>query len=712
MTFIGFLRAELAPTPGRARAAARLTVAALLGSLLVLSFHIPHGLWVVFTIFILSQANAGASLERGLQRIAGTVVGAVAAMAAFPLIVGAPWCEIPLVAIGTGLALFLSRTTSAPYATFLAGLTFAILLRDLGPQERVGIEALWRFATIVLGIVVGTTAQMILWPDDPENVLLDDLAGELDRVRTIVETLAARTAPSETRRDSIPAGHLGRHLTLVANAEVRHPSLRHRHSDLIALVVQVDWLLSSAIWLERTVDGQLPGAVIAMLQATAAECRHIGQALAEHRAPVATPTTLPGRDEALAAASPAIFPALVELDRALGGVCAHLSFLMPDADGRPSGLDAVEPRPFLSPACSLSNRVALLYALKGSLAVSLCWVLVTALDWPGIWTCVLTCIIVAESTVGASLRKALLRVCGATFGALMAGATVLIVMPLTNDISMFLAVLAVCFGIAAWVAVGGPRISYMGIQIAYATAMCLLIEFGPRTNLISGRDRIIGILIGIGVMAMVNFVISPTFAVSQMRRHAAATLRHIAGLCRVGIEGPTGVLARPKGLRQAVYEELITVGRLDEEAESEPQAHDPGVLSERRILLAIAADLREALPGFFTLAHHWLDNDLREAISETGMTRLNRFALAIAETLDAMADEVENVGHTHRPDLASELAAAETALDEILSPDEVLPDGRPASTHVATRLALCRALLPTIQTLAADVESLTTRSSR
>ena len=243
--------------------------------------------------------------------------------------------------------------------------------------------------------------------------------------------------------------------------------------------------------------------------------------------------------------------------------------------------------------------------------------------------------------------------------------------------------------------------------MAYAAAMCLLLQFGPSADLLSGRDRVIGILIGIGVMAIVNLAVSPSYAVTLMRRHTAATLRIMADLCRVGLHGPNGPLVRSHGLRQAVYQELVTVGRLDEEAETEPRRHDTNVLGERHALLAIVADLREFLPGFFTVAHHWLDVDLRDTVSEAGMARLTGFALALAATLGAMADQVDNTRHAQRPDLEAELALAETALQEIPTPDAAFFDGRTAAIQVETRLALWRTLLPAIERLAVHVESLT-----
>lgn len=72
------LAAEMAPRPGRMRAALRLVAACLVSVVLVMLFEIPHGSWMIMTIFTVGMADAGASLQKGVQRIIGTVAGGLA----------------------------------------------------------------------------------------------------------------------------------------------------------------------------------------------------------------------------------------------------------------------------------------------------------------------------------------------------------------------------------------------------------------------------------------------------------------------------------------------------------------------------------------------------------------------------------------------------------------------------------------------------------
>src|SRR5881396_429792 len=57
--------------------------------------------------------------------------------------------------------------------------------------------------------------------------------------------------------------------------------------------------------------------------------------------------------------------------------------------------------------------------------------------------------------------------------------------------------------LAGWVAAGSERISYAGLQIALAFFMCIFQGFAPDTHFETIRNRIVGIVLGILVSAVV-----------------------------------------------------------------------------------------------------------------------------------------------------------------------------------------------------------------
>ena len=70
---------------------------------------------------------------------------------------------------------------------------------------------------------------------------------------------------------------------------------------------------------------------------------------------------------------------------------------------------------------AFQNPEYLRFAFAGCLAASVCYVLYNALDWPGIFPSVLTCIVTALSTIGSSLQAQFLRLAGFVVGGLILG---------------------------------------------------------------------------------------------------------------------------------------------------------------------------------------------------------------------------------------------------------------------------------------------------
>jgi hypothetical protein len=114
-----------------------------------------------------------------------------------------------------------------------------------------------------------------------------------------------------------------------------------------------------------------------------------------------------------------------------------------------------------------SERLEL--GLKGCLAASLCYIIYGAVDWPEISTSVTTCLLTALTTSGASRQKQVLRFAGALIGGYVfgTGAQVLI-LPYIDSIAAFAVLFIAVATAAAWVTTSSPRLSYCGMQIAFA----------------------------------------------------------------------------------------------------------------------------------------------------------------------------------------------------------------------------------------------------
>ena len=106
-----------------------------------------------------------------------------------------------------------------------------------------------------------------------------------------------------------------------------------------------------------------------------------------------------------------------------------LPFLPPPVDCGPGCLpstDTAEHRSLLVPD-AFTNPEYGQFAIKGALAATVCYLIFTGAEYPGIYTSVITCMVCSLSTIGASTQKGVLRFAGAAIGGLMGVFTIIYV---------------------------------------------------------------------------------------------------------------------------------------------------------------------------------------------------------------------------------------------------------------------------------------------
>lgn len=215
----------------------------------------------------------------------------------------------------------------------------------------------------------------------------------------------------------------------------------------------------------------------------------------------------------------------------LAGVCQAVSQLGKMAPDTPPAPAAKQPS---MAADAWTNPVYIRYALKTLLACMVCYVFYSGVDWEGIHTCMLTCVIVANPSIGSSYQKMGLRFGGAFFGAILALLFTLLVMPWLDNIVELLCVLAPIFLLGAWLATSSERSSYIGTQMVVTFALATLENvFGPTYDLVEIRDRAIGILIGTAVSAVIYTFIWPESEARALPQKLASALAMIAKAMRL-----------------------------------------------------------------------------------------------------------------------------------------------------------------------------------
>ena len=290
---------------------------------------------------------------------------------------------------------------------------------------------------------------------------------------------------------------------------------------------------------------------------------------------------------------------------------------------------------------AFTNPVYTQFSLKTLLAVLICYVFYNAADWQGVHTVMLTCLIVASPSLGASTQKSLLRVGGAVIGSALALFMMVFVIPHLDSVVGVLFMALPVIAIGAWVSAGSERISYAGIQIMFTFALALLEQFGgPSTDLTPIRDRAIGILLGVAVSILIHASIWPEGEVDTLRRSLAGLLRAVGELLRpipVSV-APTAVVPRAQQ-QLAVWAKLedceTVLARVALEPSWQESEHEQLTVRAQTVLAEARAIMlaSNALQGELSTQSDRLPAEVRQAvfsIQEQAAAALNRYAGELA----------------------------------------------------------------------------------
>lgn len=502
-SFWSFLTRELRDAPGRANYTLRLTLSCAVLIVLFMTLHIPFLAVALIVVFYVSQPNI---LMIKLVSVVFVVTVSVALGGVLLII---KWTyDYPLIRLIASVFLFfcaiylmrvLGKLGMAFFVVALA-VIYAQTFPSMTSQSEILVRLLmWLWVAINTAILVTLlvnacfrqafpgyqfkarqvvmlrqTARALTHPDDGQPTF-KALAEQFNRLQSLYQQATRATpeiAASPQAWQSLMAAALRcYHLTTLLQPGNDHSDARQQ--------------------LARELN-----ALADNLPTTAADCQ---------------PLVIP-RESANSAILQEIAAVLARLARG-------------EAIPLPRG--EVEKAPLLLPD-AWSNPAYLHFALKTLLATLLCYVFYTAADWQGIHTIMLSCVIVAQPGLGATLQKTWLRIGGALLATLIALILIVFVQPWTDSLSGLLAMTLPVFALAAWIAAGSERIAYAGIQIGFTFALAFLSWFGPLSNLTELRDRVIGILLGVLVSSLVHLYLWPDSEAPQLKARLAQLYRQLA----------------------------------------------------------------------------------------------------------------------------------------------------------------------------------------
>jgi multidrug resistance protein MdtO len=679
--WVAFLRRELAPTPGRGGATLRLTVACLVTTVPILTHRIHFALVALILMYLITQEDTAATLLGSILGVVGLTISLALALLAWMVALDIAWLRISIIAAFLFGGLFLKRVLSIGALGSALGLPGALvmILPDVmtvpdvsSPSPEVLTEAvLWLWLSGALGLGVNLGVQLLLAPGDPLTLLERELDTRLRVVAETVRRLAGTAVPASPPAislDSLATSGMSRPLALLKNASLTRSWVRPRHEELSAIITLVDQLVTDATVLQTFASSSPPDAATqASLLRVGDACDRVRAAFAERRRPrdwsaLSLPATTTG------------WPPLADMERALDQIA--LAVQIPDPAERRE-----EAKPDLLLPDAFSNPEYVQFAVRGTAACLICYILFIGFDYPGIYTSVITCFVVSLSTIGSSNQKGLLRFGGSALGALMGLAALVYAFPNVDGLGGFWLVFGAGTAVAAWINFGTPRVSYGGYQTGLAFYKAVFQGFGPAVSATVLRDRLIGVALGLIVFGLLEHVLWPVRAADRMRERLADVLRSLAGLALS--------CAKPGGLRSSEVDarrRLISQQVADVQGFIESSKFEPNAVGATAIQ-QLTGDAQTVFLILLAIARHEgeLPQSAREAIL--------RLPTEAAAALEALAEHLRRGSEMHPIDLDSTLAALER---------DVIVHGPLEGEAYRGRLVLYRELVVAVNRLAPD----------
>ncbi|SDD76781.1 Uncharacterized membrane protein YccC [Cupriavidus sp. YR651] len=179
--------------------------AAMLALYVALALGLSRPYWAMATVYLVSSPLTAATRSKGLYRVAGTLLGASAAVAMVPNLVNEPLLLMAAIALWTGAMLYLSLLERSPrsYVFLLAAYTLPIVaLPAVTDPASIFDIALLRVEEIVIGIVSAGLVSALVFPATIAPVLREQSGTWMAHAATWTTEILTGPADSVDSHDS------------------------------------------------------------------------------------------------------------------------------------------------------------------------------------------------------------------------------------------------------------------------------------------------------------------------------------------------------------------------------------------------------------------------------------------------------------------------------------------------------------------------------
>jgi multidrug resistance protein MdtO len=540
-----FLRAELAAFPGRANVTMRCVLACAIVIVVSMTLQVPELALSLIAVFFVTQSNIVLTRLVALLAVIGTTCAIACIIGVFRLTFDYPLLRIIVASAIFFCSAYLMRAVAKLGLVFFLVSLIVIYAQTFADQtdnaEALVRDCLWVWVAVNYSVVLSLIINALFLPAEPEQQLRAAMQRQLATARARLAVMVDANAPA------VRIGSLDLERGALALQKLlRFSTMRHHYSQedasaWLACVTVVSRIFEAAAVLPDHAVAHGAGQIDA-IRAVQDELVSLDHAIgddaqwlhwsASRQAPVSTSIpALDGMQRALNAFSDATRSAVAptpSADAAAGSAAEQ-----GEKPQKAEQATKAAARPAQSEPDVFANPRYARFALRTLFSVLICYVFYNAVNWPGIHTIMLTCLVVALPSLGASSRQGVLRISGALIGSALALFMVAFVIPQLESVTGLLLMSLPVIALGAWVSAGSERSSYAGIQIMFTFALALLESFSPPSDLTEIRDRIVGILLGVGVATFIQMSMWPEGEADALRAQLASVLRKIAALARV-----------------------------------------------------------------------------------------------------------------------------------------------------------------------------------
>jgi multidrug resistance protein MdtO len=634
--WLEWLRRELTPFAGRLPMTTRLVVATAVVTVISMALRVPQAAFSAFFCFFVTKENRVLTLFTGVLMIFGVTVATIINILLYTWTFDYPEVRIPIMACLIFCAMFLARTFVIGPLGFAIGFFSALMLTigEAAPDTEILVRnELWLWVAVVYPIALTVFINQLLLPADPWTALVEALEQRLD---------AAATALNRVIKDVSAGGQTNQALMNLATrggtqmfgllhfAEIKEPSLKGRHPFLVETISAASHLANAAAALEFREPVALSSDDILQAKILLAEIEQLKVALPEQERVLSSRTTPPPR------------PALSQL-RELAFAVESFRDTMIRGHSSYSSTNVEESKKPLFNADAFTNPAHVRFALKVTFSAMLCYVLYTALQWPGISTSFITCCFIALGNTGATIYKSWLRFFGCLAGGLAGYLAIFFLLPHMVSITSLVFLTVAGSALAGWIASGTERISYAGLQFAFAFYLSIFQGFEPDVNLSTIRDRVVGILLGTFVSAVMFRYVWPEHAADQLRATLGKVLRTLSQLVCLPQAGAAMETEAPKAisLHEALARDMDSVMVLSEQATIEDIMFDNPRNFSTCLVERITAHV-QALGLIATALLRRTKIEEWQLLNEPAQASESELRRAVADHLQRMAVSVES----------------------------------------------------------------------